>query len=1001
MPNTSRRELLAVLGSAVAFAAAPVSLRAENKKEIAYSEEAPYTVADSPWSHLLGNHRAKVYVGEPNVAVWAHIKWRRADADPDQKAVLVYAPDGTEVLNAAAPNVYEDYGDVVFEAKQAGNYFIYYFPQMNARRSVLGPKGQYRKPEQQSEAGWQRQYAGAKDKLQSLPRAVLVEFQSRTALDSFYPMLVPATKDEVQELCARNSEAALIFVEDCEHPIQMSDRLPLRWVQRGTQELFSATVLRGETYVLQLGIYLREDHFAQDVSLDLRFEDLDGLDEGEKIPASAWTCVNTDIVSATGESTHTPVKAIPGKITALWCAVHVPLHAKPGRYQGKIVVRIGKSAEFPVAVELAVNKEFIRAGGVDQGWRLARIDWLNSKIGQEDKITAPYSPVQVDGQTVRCLGREVRFGDTGFPVSILSNQRELLAGPVTLSVNRDRTAWKGTSKVESINDAKAVLSSVGTSGLFKLDVTTVIEFDGGIGFDVKLSSRQTQSVSNIVLEIPYKKELAPYAVGMGLKGGERSRSWQWKWSQQPQRWKDQGSNLDFFLWMGDVAAGLYCKLSSLPGGWRNDENGSVSFSENGGRLLLRASCGSRKISAGEEVNLSFRLLPTPVKPLDPQRWKYRYSHAYQPPEELRELGATVNNIHQGTLPNMYINYPFLNLDLLTPYVSTAHELGMKIKIYYTMRELTTRLPELWTFRSLGHEIYRVGGTQGQGDPQLDFWLQEHLRDDYSAGWITLTPTGDIDTSLRVYSDSRLANFYLEGLNWLLKNVPIDGLYLDEIGYTRKTMQRVRRVLEGRPGAMIDMHGNDMWWSCQCPIGYYMEHLPYIDRLWLGEGFNPDSPPDFWLIEMSGIPFGLSSDMLEHPNPWRGMLFGMTNRALYTGPLPTPIWQLWDSFGIEDAEMIGWWDKEVPIKTGRQDVLATVYKKKDKSLIAIASWANQTTNVKLEFDWKALGLDEHRTKLVAHEMGYFQGAQKFDPRQSISVPSGKGYLLVTEQEDQIS
>lgn len=67
--------------------------------------------------------------------------------------------------------------------------------------------------------------------------------------------------------------------------------------------------------------------------------------------------------------------------------------------------------------------------------------------------------------------------------------------------------------------------------------------------------------------------------------------------------------------------------------------------------------------------------------------------------------------------------------------------------------------------------------------------------------------------------------------------------------------------------------------------------------------------------MSGIPFGLSSDLLEKPNPWRGMLFGMTNRALYSGPLPTPIWKQWDTFGIEDAAMIGWWNRVFQSKPG--------------------------------------------------------------------------------------
>jgi hypothetical protein len=304
---------------------------------------------------------------------------------------------------------------------------------------------------------------------------------------------------------------------------------------------------------------------------------------------------------------------------------------------------------------------------------------------------------------------------------------------------------------------------------------------------------------------------------------------------------------------------------------------------------------------------------------------------------------------------------------------------------------------LWAFRSLGNEIYRSGGTQGQGNPQLDFWLQEHLRDNYSAGWITLTPEGEIDTSLRIYSDSRLVNFYLEGLKWLLQNAPIDGLYLDEIGYSRETMQRVRRVLEERPGAMIDMHGNREWWSCNCPIGYYMEHLPYIDRLWLGEAFDPDSSPEFWLIEMSGIPFGVSSDMLERPNPWRGMLFGMTARARYSrGVNPSPLWELWESFGIQDSTMVGWWENHCPVETGNSDVRATVYQKPGKALVALASWARAATNVQLAIDWEKLGLDKHKVSLSAPSIEGLQDAHSIAPDRPISIHPGKGCLLLIEQ-----
>lgn len=992
-----RRDVLALLGSAAALALAPARLSATPSDEKSDLEEYPYTVAQEPWPEPLGNHRVHVYADQPAEAVWAHIPWRRTDSDPEQKAILVFSEDGSEVVNTAAPNVKERSGDVVFEVKQPGSYFIYYLPHAPRKpgnHAAGGLAGQYRKAPVLDESSWGKRYL-SQERFRSLPQARTVEFQARTALDSFYPMLVPATASEVQRLCEKYPQPILLFAEDREHPIKMDDRLPLLWIQTGPRQSFSGTAFRGEIYVLQIGVYLREAPSAKATPLDMHFEELTGPGE-KKIPATAWTCLNTDIVDANGNVSHKQVQIEPGKVAALWCAVQVPLEAKPGKYRGNIaVVADGKTNS--VAIELEVKPEFIRAGGVDQGWRLARIGWLNSKIGSEDSRTAPYTPLRLEGRTVHCLGREIEFGEDGLPVSIRSNQQELLAAPIGFSIRGGPASWKSTSKVESASDAKVVIVSESKASSCTLRVRTTVEFDGGIGFDVKLVSDRSQSLPEIALEIPYIKESAPYAVGMGLKGGNRPRTWQWKWTDQPQKWKERGSNLEFFMWLGDVKAGLYCRLTSPLDDWRNEGKGGVNFAEAGDRVLLRASIGSRRIRAGEALGLSFRLLPTPVKPLDPQRWKYRYAHTYRPPNELHAIGATVNNIHQGTLPNMYINYPFLNLDLLIPYISESHSLGMKVKIYYTMRELTTRLPELWTFRSLHHEIYRVGGTQGQGYPQLDFWMQEHLRHDYSAGWINPTPTGGIDTSLRVYSDSRLANFYLEGLNWLLSNAQIDGLYLDEIGYTRATMQRVRRVLDRRPGAMIDMHANYEWWSCNCPIGYYMEHLPYIDRLWLGEGFDPDWPPDFWLIGMSGIPFGLSSDMLERPNPWRGMLFGMTNRAFYSGPLPTSIWKVWDSFGIEDAIMLGWWDKAVPVKTGRSDILATVYKKKGKSLVALASWAKQTVSIQLDVDWDSLGIDRQEAKITVPEMGNFQSANSFRPGQSIPVPPAKGYLLVIEQD----
>ena len=40
------------------------------------------------------------------------------------------------------------------------------------------------------------------------------------------------------------------------------------------------------------------------------------------------------------------------------------------------------------------------------------------------------------------------------------------------------------------------------------------------------------------------------------------------------------------------------------------------------------------------------------------------------------------------------------------------------------------------------------------------------------------------------------------------------------------------------------------------LNIYMEILPYLDRLWLGEGFPARSVDwDFWLVAMSACPSG--------------------------------------------------------------------------------------------------------------------------------------------------
>jgi hypothetical protein len=493
-------------------------------------------------------------------------------------------------------------------------------------------------------------------------------------------------------------------------------------------------------------------------------------------------------------------------------------------------------------------------------------------------------------------------------------------------------------------------------------------------------------------------------MGMGRPGGLRPAQHSWKW--------DRKNNQDS-VWIGDVNAGLRCRLYGenyrrpiinihyhhgplkLPPAWHNEGRGGCSVrEEENDRVVLRATSGARTLLPGQPLHFNFALLLTPLKPLDTDRhWASRYYHAYHPAEQVAKTGANIINIHHGTEIHPYINYPFLHANQLKQYVDEAHAKGLKVKIYYTAREQSNHTAELWALRSLGAEVFAPGPGGGHT------WLQEHLDPPYVRGWYT---PATHDVAFITMGDSRWHNYYLEGLDWLLRNVGIDGLYIDDLSYDRTVMKRARKILDrGRPGSQIDLHSwnhfNDIAGHACC-LDLYMEHLAYIDRIWIGEGRDYNTPPDYWMVEISGIPFGVMGEMLEHGgNPWRGMVYGMTGRLPYMAD-PRPIWEVWDDFGMAGSQMIGYWAPDCPVRTNSASVLATVYRKPNKSLVALASWAHQKVNCRLAFDVTKLGLDPAKARLRAPAIPGFQPATTFrSPTDPIPIDPGRGWLLILEQE----
>jgi len=215
------------------------------------------------------------------------------------------------------------------------------------------------------------------------------------------------------------------------------------------------------------------------------------------------------------------------------------------------------------------------------------------------------------------------------------------------------------------------------------------------------------------------------------------------------------------------------------------------------------------------------------------------------------------------------------------------------------------------------------------------------------------------------------------------------------------MKRLRKVLDNNTdGAIIDLHSANQYNirdGFTNSANLYMDHFPYINRLWFGEYFDHNLSPDFWLVEISGIPFGLMGEMLQDGgNQYRGMLYGMTSRAPWSGN-PVAIWDLWDNFGIDKSEFYGYWSDDSPVTTGYRNALASVYQLEEKTMIAVASWYNETRNVWLKVDWEKLGLDRSNSIFRLPYIPGFQDSAAYKPWEAIPVDPGKGFIIIIEEE----
>lgn len=985
--------------------------------------QAPYIyeVASIKWNEPLGNHRAVLRINKPANVVRLTLNWRRPDKDVDKRRFLIInAESGDTIKNIQRLEVNNTSCNLLFgPVVQKGLYYFYYLP-YKIQEGCGWFYGNYEKQEESPSPEW----CSSINEKSHIEEAQIVRIEARTKFDSFYPMEVISTPNECSKFISKYPSKFWVFPEDRKTPIVMKNYLPYKWTHNRYNCKYSGAALKNEYFTFQLGIWAGNGNIE-----NIQYETKGLFSKSGIISPKSITCFNLEGINTSGKPFTKRVDVNNGVIQPLWFGIDISENQPSGTYTGEIVIYDEHGNKVPVKIELKVEDEIIHDRGDAELWRHSRLRWLNSTLGIADKPTCGYEDMTANKNIISCLGRTIELDSkTALPKSIMSWNNEILSNPISFEIKTNKGVKKLNGKLSIDSVKKSVVSFSYKAEDDELIVTAKgsMEFDGYVNYNYSLHAKQDLEIIDICLNLPLNKNTSKYFMGIGLPAQSTPAHYISKWDLTNS--KREGAEVSIPIserrdvlwpfdsfWCGSANAGLHLEFRGssysgpllnvyrpqFPESWHN--NGKGGFEINSDKTTdIKAYSGARKLAKNSDLSFEFSFFITPVKKTNfKNHFTNRYYHSPYTPaatmDNIKKDGVRVINIHPANYLNPLINYPFVAVDTVKNYVEKWHAHDCKVKLYYTIRELTNVASEFWALRSLGNEIFADG--EGGGYP----WLREHLVANYTPQWYQHLDRSNMNITadaaiLTAPGDSRWYNYYIEGLAWMIKNMDIDGIYLDDVSYGRDILQRMRRAMESiKPDCMIDLHSNT--WFSKGPAIQYTEFFPYIDKLWFGESFlYNEMSPENWLVEVSGIPFGLTGDMLQGGgNQWLGMQYGMTVRQAWeTGNVvcdPSNVWHFWDKFGIQDAKVMGFWMDDPIISTNQDDVKATTFVKKNEVLVSIGNYSKENKNIYLNVDWKRINMNPSTTTIEVPEIQNFQKKRTIKLNDPIYVEAKKGLLLI--------
>ena len=318
----------------------------------------------------------------------------------------------------------------------------------------------------------------------------------------------------------------------------------------------------------------------------------------------------------------------------LWFYVKAP--DAPGSYKGVIeIINTARKLLDRAVITYDVSEEIAEENQFKNPEELTRLFWINSKLGIDNEVTSPYTPVEFDGGVAKILGRELVFNSFALPEKITTHfdengkicdeSWEILSDKIAFSIGGE--SFKNVAFGKELFPDSIRLSSVNENDNFIIKISTRLEFDGHITTKLFIAAKRDAKLSDVNISLPISEYASKYFMGLGNKGGAFNKALDWKW--------DSAKNQDSF-WVGNVNAGIRVKFYGenyekpltanhyskkpleLPVAWNNGGRGGVRYED--GSFIIYS--GERELKYSEKLSFNLDFTVTPIKPQAAEKGEY-------------------------------------------------------------------------------------------------------------------------------------------------------------------------------------------------------------------------------------------------------------------------------------------------------------------------------------------------------------------------------------------